>query len=505
MNLEFQSTGKSTINGLMGSAAKAVNARIDQKETNERSNQFKDLLNQSKQDVRQADRQLETIRENQKDSQAIKESRKAETKQVTSETPPKDTRAEADNIKSTENEPKDLKIDKEMEDSSLVTAENAQLMGLQNVQGGLEKALTNFNIILGGEENGVSQTITVQDQTSQLFNTQAQTLSVILTEDVSPDTAILIDDSQISAIGREVADADKNQDASLFTGLIKKAEAELTDGLKTVDSLTGETNQTVADNELNDTNIDLKNQQNGDGSLQMNESKSDNVNPQKVTSAVDGFSGLEQLNADQAQLNNIQDSLKSQTERQSLGEKGIQEVNASGLNPAKSSEVPTSSNTPVVQQVAQKILQNFEPNKPMVLQMTLSPDNLGDIDVQLKYDQGKLVIDIMAASQETQNHLSKQINQLVRGLALQNVHVETVHLNTSVEASSTGENTASLMNSGPGFSQQQNNAQLRESLLRNSSIQNSLPNNGVEESNDAIISIAQNLQYNGQRRINYLI
>ncbi|MCG2730241.1 MAG: flagellar hook-length control protein FliK, partial [Acetobacterium sp.] len=163
------------------------------------------------------------------------------------------------------------------------------------------------------------------------------------------------------------------------------------------------------------------------------------------------------------------------------------------------------NNTPVVQQVAQKILQNFEPNKPMVLQMTLSPEKLGDIEVQLKYDQGKLVIDIMAASRETQNLLGKQINQLVRGLALQNVQVETVHINTPVEASSTGGNTSSLMNSGSDFSQQQNNAQLRESFLRNSSIQNSLLGNGSESDDEGIISIAQNLQYNGQRRINYYV
>jgi flagellar hook-length control protein FliK len=201
----------------------------------------------------------------------------------------------------------------------------------------------------------------------------------------------------------------------------------------------------------------------------------------------------------------VQKSAINQTENQNPGERGVQDLSSMGVSSNKGPEVGHSAKVEVAQQVEQKIIQNFEPAKPMTLQMTLSPDNLGDIDIKLSYNQGKLIIDIMAASSETQKLLGNQINQLVRGLALQNVQVETVHLNTPVEATENGESMGSLLNDGSQFSQQQNNAPLKEQFLSKGTIQNNPFSNGAQDSNDELISLAQNLQYNGQRRINYLV
>lgn len=503
MSLEFYSAGNSTMNALKGIAKKADNSRIAQSDSDDKSARFKDLFNQSKQELNQADRRLETIRESQKDSQAAEESKKPESNQETSEVTPKDTVAKVDDAQQEETEPKEVQADENPEDSSLLTVESAQLLGIQNFQGMLNETQTNFSLNLGSEENTIQGNLVEQVQNSQVVDLKGQTAGDLITEDVSQFDANLIDEMQMSGTEGKIEGIDENQKIELFPGLSKKVEAEVisADSLKNQVSSESESAQTNAVDNPTIQKVDSQNQGIGNGS-QTEDTSANNTAAQSET---EGSNSLESFNVEQSKIGSGQENLLAPTETENLGEKGMQGINASSINTAKGSEVQANTNTPVVQQVEQKILQNFEANKPMVLQMTLSPENLGDVDIQLKYDQGKLIIDILAASQETQKLLGKHINQLVRGLALQNVQVETVHLNTPVEASSTGENTASLMNSGSDFSQQQNNAQLRESFLRNSSIQNSLLNNGNEGADEGIISIAQNLQYNGQRRINYLV
>lgn len=59
MNLEFQSAGKPTMNRLRTTTETPA---APQSKGHERSAQFKDLLDQSKQDIKQADHQLEKAR-----------------------------------------------------------------------------------------------------------------------------------------------------------------------------------------------------------------------------------------------------------------------------------------------------------------------------------------------------------------------------------------------------------------------------------------------------------
>jgi flagellar hook-length control protein FliK len=89
--------------------------------------------------------------------------------------------------------------------------------------------------------------------------------------------------------------------------------------------------------------------------------------------------------------------------------------------------------TQLLSQVQDAIVENFEANTDKTFKVTLNPESLGEIDVEMAFSNGKLTINILAASQETHELLSKQIDQLVRGLALQKVSVETVTINRSVE------------------------------------------------------------------------
>jgi flagellar hook-length control protein FliK len=277
-----------------------------------------------------------------------------------------------------------------------------------------------------------------------------------------------------------------------------KPEVEVT---KEVSSKVDFLKQPVGKKNLDD---DTK-QQTAQGIESMEENQ---IATEKAATVVNGKADSDlakETGSEQTKTVDVQKSAINQTENQNPGERGVQDLGSMGVSSSKGPEVGHSAKVEVAQQVEQKIIQNFEPAKPMTLQMTLSPDNLGDIDIKLSYHQGKLIIDIMAASSETQKLLGNQINQLVRGLALQNVQVETVHLNTPVEATENGESMGSLLNDGSQFSQQQNNAPLKEQFLSKGTIQNNPFSNGAQDSNDELISLVQNLQYNGQRRINYLV
>jgi flagellar hook-length control protein FliK len=100
----------------------------------------------------------------------------------------------------------------------------------------------------------------------------------------------------------------------------------------------------------------------------------------------------------------------------------------------------------VLSQVQDAIIENFETNTDKTFKVTLNPESLGEIDVEMEFSNGKLTINILAASQETHELLTKQIDQLVRGLALQKISVETVTVNRAVEETAdSGEQAQSSM------------------------------------------------------------
>lgn len=492
MNLEFQSATKPTLNGVRGISKNAENASTQHTKGQERSAQFRDLLNQSKQEIKQADHQLEKTRENRKASESTAQSNQQEKEQSLSDGVSDDREVRSDESPSGKVE--ELKDEGSQVNDLIPTLDPSLLIGIQNVQGDKKTAVTGLGLNLGQEETTPADLIS-----------QEQVIPLIDSSKKAQDVSVLKGVAELEQMGNvkvlsQNSDKVENQETEDLLEVLSgtKPEVELT---KEVSSKVDFSKQLVGKTNLND---DTK-QQTAQGIEPMEENQ---IATEKAATVVNGKADSDlakETGLEQTKTVDVQKSAINQTENQNPGERGVQDLSSMGVSSNKGPEVGHSAKVEVAQQVEQKIIQNFEPAKPMTLQMTLSPDNLGDIDIKLSYNQGKLIIDIMAASSETQKLLGNQINQLVRGLALQNVQVETVHLNTPVEATENGESMGSLLNDGSQFSQQQNNAPLKEQFLSKGTIQNNAFSNGAQDSNDELISLAQNLQYNGQRRINYLV
>jgi Flagellar hook-length control protein FliK. len=492
MNLEFQSATKPTLNGVRGISKNAENASTQHTKGQERSAQFRDLLNQSKQEIKQADRQLEKTRENRKASESTAQSNQQEKEQSLSDGVSDDREVRSDESPSGKVE--ELKDEGSQVNDLIPTLDPSLLIGIQNVQGDKKTAVTGLGLNLGQEETTPADLIS-----------QEQVIPLIDSSKKAQDVSVLKGVAELEQMGNvkvlsQNSDKVENQETEDLLEVLSgtKPEVEVT---KEVSSKVDFSKQLVGKTNLND---DTK-QQTAQGIEPMDENQ---IATEKAATVVNGKADSDlakETGLEQTKTVDVQKSAINQTENQNPGERGVQDLSSMGVSSNKGPEVGHSAKVEVAQQVEQKIIQNFEPAKPMTLQMTLSPDNLGDIDIKLSYNQGKLIIDIMAASSETQKLLGNQINQLVRGLALQNVQVETVHLNTPVEATENGESMGSLLNDGSQFSQQQNNAPLKEQFLSKGTIQNNPFSNGAQDSNDELISLVQNLQYNGQRRINYLV
>ncbi|MEO1814775.1 MAG: flagellar hook-length control protein FliK [Acetobacterium sp.] len=489
MNLDLQSTGKSTMNGLRGINAKAEMPAAYQSKIHERSAQFKNLLNQSKQDIKQADQQLEKAQENRRESEAIAESNRRENERRS----PKDIDTKADCDPTEKPVTEEQNSDESLESSSLQTLETAQLIGIQNFQGGIETALTRLNLKLGLEENKAPEGLAEQAQVIALTEMDNQSQSVPVLEsipqfDETGEDGLQVLQQNIGIIENEKVDGSqellKNSGPGLAATSISEEES-FSQRVANQKSAGDEPESQIAD--------DIR---------QLNGAQTEDVKPEPLINVIGGTDTTEEQSSIQTKILDGLTNTSNQIENQNPGEKGIQELNLSGINTNKGPEVQSDNKVAVAQQVEQKILQNFEPNKPMVLQMTLSPDNLGDIDIKLSYDQGKLIIDITAMSKETQNLLGKQINLLVRGLALQNVQVETVHLNTPVEQSSDSQDATFMMNGGSDPNENQNQTLLRERFIKNSGVLNSILTSSEE---DESVLIPQNLQNYNNHKVNYLI
>lgn len=497
MNFEFQSTGKSTLNGLRGIGKKADSSATQHAKGQEKSAQFRDLLDRSKQDIRQADTQLEKARGNPKETDSTTHSNRRENKQAVTDR----LEARSKERPSGEAVTEDAKREGKQLSDPLLTLELSQMISMQNLQGGVDPSLAGLDLRLdlklGQGEMTIPEVLTNQEQVIQLAEISGQWQT-------TPELEILpefneMGDAKFQVLNQNLA-MTENLDAAALPGLSGTTESELAAikvMSKQVNGVQEEVSQTnkVADSRSQETDEIIQSNGNNTGT-----GKSDSL-----VNEMGNADSTEEGSTQQTKIENLQKNPINQTEPQSPGERGLQDLNLRGITANTGAEVQQNNKVELAHQVEQKILHNFEPNKPMTLQMTLSPDNLGDIDIKLSYNQGKLIIDIMAASLETQKLLGDQINHLVRGLALQNVKVETVNLNTPVEATENGESMSSLLNDGSQFSHHQHNSPLKEHYLGKGSLHNNRFNNELEDSNDELISLAQNLQYQGQRRINYLV
>ncbi len=486
MNLEFQSASKSTISGIRGIDVKTESFAKDQTKWQERSSHFRDLLEHSKQSIGKADRHEEKLRESRQESGAVSESDCREKVQRLS----KDIEEKADDGQVEEPVAEELKCDEDQVGSLIPAFDPAQLIGVQNLQGGLDTALTRLSLKLGLKENEVTEGLKNQGQVIELIE-QPQNLS-ILTNGSELDG---IREEELPALNQTIETDENGVDE--LPGLFKK----YSDGLAAVKESDNTIDHSQQLNNQISTGDDPQSPIFGDD-RKLSRIQSENIQTKEAANVIDGANLKDQHVSEKTMVFEVQTKTLTENENQNPNEIGVQEINLTGINANRGAEVQPNTKVEVAQQVEQKIIQNFEPNKPMVLQMTLSPDNLGDIDIKLSYDQGKLVIDITALSQDTQNLLGKQINQLVRGLALHNVQVETVHVNTPVEQSSDSQNAAFTMNGGSDPNQKQNQTLLREQFIKNSGVLNRILTGSDD---DEAVLIPQNLQNYRNHRVNYLI
>jgi flagellar hook-length control protein FliK len=133
---------------------------------------------------------------------------------------------------------------------------------------------------------------------------------------------------------------------------------------------------------------------------------------------------------------------------------------ASELNRAAQS---VGANEPY-SQIGNEILTKLEQKGPAEFRMQLEPEDLGQIDIKLKFSEGKLMIDILAASARTQALLTSQVDKLISSLGLQNVHVESVQVSgqTNSQAQDSSQGQAFTMHSSMDFSQRRQQEQLQQ-------------------------------------------
>jgi len=525
MNLEFHSTGNSAMKGLLSVASNAGSGKLEQKGFSEKSTQFKDLLNRSKSDMAQNGIKDQDSQPNNELAKAV-QPEKVETSKESIPT-------------KTDNENSNTEVDQNQVNTSTAMG-NDLLSMVQNYQTALAAVIPNADPENAGQQPGkeistllegagqnastdqtiqavvslAQNSIPVPDENSDgiLLNFQeniGQKQQMMATSEVSES----LQPTDFNGHNQTIASASESVQAMQqagFNGQNQKimAMTEVATGAQQAE-LNGQkktaTNEITAGPSRQQTGINGEGQTTtaaGEEAAVLNnaDNSQNALSSQEDATTKTGFSALKEVASEKtiSEGSENDDGLSGSDNNAQIGPMGAASV-------SKEQQVQTTPKVALAQQVEQKVLQNYDASKPVTFTMTLSPENLGDIDVQMKYDQGKLVIDIMAVSKETQKLLGKEINQLVRSLALQNVQVDSVHVNTPVEqtSSSSNQNAASLMNGGSEFAQQQqNDAQLRENLIRNSRIFNSLKQASDEDVN---ITIPQNLLNNGNYRVNYLI
>jgi hypothetical protein len=104
-------------------------------------------------------------------------------------------------------------------------------------------------------------------------------------------------------------------------------------------------------------------------------------------------------------------------------------------------------------QISKEITSTIEQKGPMEFKMQLEPEDLGKVDIKLKLNQGKLVIDIMAASAKTQAMLTGQVDKLIQSIGLTNVQVESVQVSQGNQQGYNDQHQAYFMNGQMDLSQ----------------------------------------------------
>lgn len=150
-------------------------------------------------------------------------------------------------------------------------------------------------------------------------------------------------------------------------------------------------------------------------------------------------------------------------EYQQLNNTG-QTVGAAEQNPS----IPSAEKAEPYSQIRDEILAKLVQKGPAEFKMKLEPAELGQIDIKLKLSDGKLVIDILAASSRTQALLASQVDKLIAGMGLQNVQVESVQVGQQANSQSQDSSQGQGYQTGADmdFSQRRQQEQLPDEIFK---------------------------------------
>gem|GEM_PF-1875789 len=102
-------------------------------------------------------------------------------------------------------------------------------------------------------------------------------------------------------------------------------------------------------------------------------------------------------------------------------------------------------------QIKDEIMTKLEQKGPTEFKMQLEPEDLGQIDVNLKLSEGKLTIDILAANSKTHALLTSQVDKLISSMGLQNVQVESVQVNQQMNSQSQNNSQSQTYTANPSM------------------------------------------------------
>ncbi|MEI8217027.1 MAG: flagellar hook-length control protein FliK [Eubacteriales bacterium] len=165
--------------------------------------------------------------------------------------------------------------------------------------------------------------------------------------------------------------------------------------------------------------------------------------------------GLETANENKEKIKEISNETKIIESPKDLS--AASNISASGIDKA----IALNNQTEVAKaepysQIGKEIITKLEQKGPMEFTMQLKPEDLGPIDIKLKMSDGKLVIDIMAASSKTQALLVGQVDKLVANLGLSNVKIENIQVSAPGQAITEQQY---VMNGGMSFFHRRNQEQ----------------------------------------------
>lgn len=157
-------------------------------------------------------------------------------------------------------------------------------------------------------------------------------------------------------------------------------------------------------------------------------------------------------------------------------------------------------------QIRDEILTKLDQSGPTEFKMQLDPEDLGQIDIKLKFSEGKLTIDILALNAKTQALLTGQVDKLIASMGLQNVVVESVQVNQQMSAQTqdNSQGQGYTMNTAMDFSQRKQQEQFQQQFRNDGRLTGTHNRQPEDMQTGSQTSRTESMRY-GFHRMNYAV